>query len=582
MDNDQKPKSDLRLTRRNLMGAVGVSGVAALGVAPAMAASVDDGGWQQEADIIVVGSGGAGMTAAVCAAHRGARVIVLEKAGMIGGTTAKSSGVWWVPNNALMKRDGLADPKPEALEYMARVAHPTHYSKGAPNLGLDQADYDLLEAYYDHAAPATDELASIGALNFTYSTGVDGSKYPDYFAHLPENKAPKGRGLRPDAPPERAAQGGAEMIRQLAAAAQKLGVKVLTDHAVTGLVQNGQGRVIGVAARANGATLRLRAAKGVIFGSGGFTHNVSMADGFLPGPIAGGCAVPTNTGDFVAIAERVDAKLDHMNKAWWAQQVLEQTIVSRATPDDVFFYPSGSIFLVNKYGRRVVNERMIYNERTRIHFAWDPVNAEFPNQLLFLIYDERLKNNPGAGRYTYPLPPAGRSAPYVISGANFDELGRNIDARLKTLVEQGKLSDQVRLKPEFAASLEETRERFNGFAETGKDLDFQRGDTEVDRSFERAVPNGKPNPTMYPMADAGPYHAIIIGGGTLDTKGGPRINVHAQVMDNGGRPIVGLYGAGNCVAAPTASGYYGGGGTLGPALTFAYLAAIHAAAQPPA
>lgn len=584
-DKDALPPSS-GLTRRRLLGTA-AAGAAAMGAtAEASAksgfarpvAQARDAG---RADIVVVGSGCAGMVAAVCAAHRGSSVIVLEKAGMFGGTTAKSSGVWWVPNNALMRRDGIADPKGDALAYMARVAYPTRYRAGQDRFGLDAREYALLEAYYDNASAATDELASIQALNFTYSTGVDGSKYPDYFAHFGENKATRGRGLRPDAPPERATQGGAEMIRQLSDAATRLGVQMLSGHPVTGLIQDAAGRVTGVTAQHGGQSIAFHARKGVIFASGGFTHNIGMTEGFLPGPIAGGCAVPTNTGDFVGIAGRANARLDHMNKAWWGQVVLEQALVWRSVPDDVFFYPAGSMFLVNKHGRRVVNERMLYNERTRAHFIYDPVNGEFPNQLLFLVYDERMRLNPGAGRYTYPLPPAGRDAPYVLNGSTLEELGRAIDGRLAQLVDQGKLGSAVRLDAAFAGQLEETRKRFNTFAQSGKDLDFGRGDNEVDHCFEKVQPNGMPNATMYPLADKGPYHAIIIAAGTLDTKGGPQVNERAQILDNGGAPIPSLYGAGNCIAAPTANAYYGGGGTLGPALTWGYLAAVNAHKETP-
>jgi hypothetical protein len=235
------------------------------------------------------------------------------------------------------------------------------------------------------------------------------------------------------------------------------------------------------------------------------------------------------------------------------------------------------MFLVNRHGRRGVNEKMVYNERTQAHFYWDPVAGEYPNLVLFMIYDQRTVDRLGS-RYSYPVPPSGSTASYVISGGDLAELERNISARLKTLAD--KLPAGLVLDENFGRQLEATVQRFNQFAEEGVDRDFQRGKNPIDQSFQVNTSNGKPNPTLYPLSGKGPYYCIILAAGTLDTKGGPRVNTHAQVLDSNGEPIPGLYGAGNCIASPAAQAYWSGGATLGPALTFGYLAAKHAANQP--
>ncbi len=142
-----------------------------------------------------------------------------------------------------------------------------------------------------------------------------------------------------------------------------------------------------------------------------------------------------------------------------------------------------------------------------------------------------------------------------------------------------------RLDSSFTNGLKETFDRFNEFARTGKDLDFNRGDSPYDLEWGSIKPT-KPgvewpddvnkNYTMYPLSEEGPYYGAILGSSTLDTNGGPVVNADGQVLDWNNKPIKGLYGAGNCIAAPSASAYWGGGGTIGPALAYGYLAANHA------
>lgn len=560
------------VSRRNLLAAAG-AGALAVNM-PAAFAGPSGAAWKDGADVIVVGSGAAAHTAAVCAAKRGCSVLMLEKAAGIGGTTAKSGGGWWAPNNHLMRRDGIADPREDAIKYLARCSYPALYNPDSAHYGLREEEYSLLAAYYDNASAATEELAGMGALQADYYV-EGGKKYLDYYAQFEEDKAPVGRCLKPAGFGKTTLAGGAEMIRQLSTRAAALGVRVLLGHRVRGLVMDDSGEISGVEAEHDGRVLRFAAGRAVIFGSGGFTHNVEMAHDYLRGPIFGGCAVPTNTGDFVNIASRAGAALGNMNNAWWSQIVLEQALVSRSVPNDAFNLGGDSSLLVNRYGRRAVNEKSRYNERTQSHFIWDPVAGEYPNMLQYFIYDSRTASGSYAFN-SYPIPPAGTDMPYLISGKTLAELAGNLAARLAGLSDR--LPVEARLDSGFPQQLEETVRRFNGFAESGRDEDFHRGEHPIDMINVHSG-NGKPNPVMYPLSDTGPYYGIILAAGTLDTKGGPRVNARAQVLDTGGAVIPRLYGAGNCIASPAAQAYWGGGSTIGCAITFGYLAGKHAAAE---
>jgi len=239
---------------------------------------------------------------------------------------------------------------------------------------------------------------------------------------------------------------------------------------------------------------------------------------------------------------------------------------------------------VNRFGRRVVDEKSNYNERTRSHYAWDPVRHEWPNLLLFMIYDQRTAELFG-GRF--PLPAAGTSAPYVIAAPNLAALGHALDARLAELAGR---TGGVRLDEKFSQSLAATVKTFNADAARGVDPEFLRGASVYDRDWhtkiwsfanqgtKHALPTK--NPTMFPIRETGPAYAIILAAGTLDTNGGPVIDRSARVLDATGKAIPGLYGAGNCIASPTGPYYYAGGGTLGPAVTFGCIAGENVAREP--
>ena len=161
--------------------------------------------------------------------------------------------------------------------------------------------------------------------------------------------------------------------------------------------------MIGVTVNSPTGPISVRARKAVVFGSGGFTHNPELMTSFQAGPSWGGCAVPTNQGDFVRIGSSNGAKLGNMANAWRAQLVLELALATPSVPQDVWQPPGDSMILVNKYGRRVVNEKRNYHERTRTHFVWDGVESEYPNKLLFMVYDRgRPSCSPATSRCRDP------------------------------------------------------------------------------------------------------------------------------------------------------------------------------------
>lgn len=535
--------------------------------------------WDYESDIVVVGSGAAGSSAALFSYEKGAKVIIVEKRGRYGGTTEKSGGVFWIPNNSFLRESKINDIKEDALCYMARLAYPTLYNPKDPHFGLNNHQYGLLETYYDNASPTIEELRDMGALEPTPWISWDGQPFPDYYAHLPEDKVPRGRGLvAKDPVTGKGVTRGFEVIRQLKTAVDKREIPILLNHRAQKLILNSKGEIIGLEATKEGNKIvSLRARKAVIFGSGGFTHSPEKRLNFLRGPVFGGCAVLTNEGDFIDIATTIGAKLNNTANAWWAPVVLEEVLEHPSPPTDVFLVSGDSMIYVNKYGKRVVDEKAVYNEKTQAFFTWDPIRGEFPNLMVFMIYDQRAADIWGQypSEASYPFPTANSSSPYLISGQTLDELAAAIKERLTKIVSK---TGNFELDPSFAENLKETISKFNRYAETGIDQEFHRGEQPIDLAYNGppAPGHNKPNITMYPISSKGPYYAIIIAGGTLDTKGGPKINNKAQVLNHDDIPIPGLYGAGNCIASPAAQAYWAGGGTIGPALTFGCIAATNA------
>ncbi|MCZ7534482.1 MAG: FAD-binding protein [Acidimicrobiia bacterium] len=245
-----------------------------------------------------------------------------------------------------------------------------------------------------------------------------------------------------------------------------------------------------------------------------------------------------------------------MANAWWKQVPLKAALRS-PSPPGVWIPWGDAMIQVNKYGRRVVNEKMAYSDRSRIHAAYDPNRREYPNLLMFMLYDDNVASSPSRHVMRHPIPMPGKDADYVIKGDTWDDLATNIDA---ALVEMADDIAGLRLDPSFSTNLAATIARFDDFAETGRDLDFGRGEAAIARAWSGPKRPGSPNPSIAPFAAEGPYYCIIVCAATLDTNGGPVINPRAQVIDVQGEPIPGLYGAGNCIASPAGQGVLGSRG----------------------
>ena len=522
-----------------------------------------------EADVVVVGSGAAGLSAALSAQRSGADVLLLEKAATVGGTTIKSSAWAWYPNHAGIHKNGHVDEKPDAMRYMARLSAPESYDPESPTLGLSAWRHALLSSFYDHAAEALEAMHESGVPSIALQD------FPDYYSYLPENRTPRGRTHRPvtlDGEPA----GSDEMVRQGARAIEAAGGRILTEHAVRAVIVNG-GAVVGVVAEQDGTTLNVLARRGVVFASGGFASDPGLRADHVAAPILGTCAAPGNTGDFVRIAAALGAPLRNMAYPWMTLMLLDDALYPDPGSKSMFHPPGDSMLFVNGEGHRTLNEKAPYNETAQMLQRWDVSSASYPDLFQIMVWDEPCHSLHGNDRRANPIPPPGETARHVVGGQTLEELAQALADRVKELQPS---VPPLRLSPDFAWNLKAAVERFNAGAREARDPDFHRGERPIEVAFNAMFAGGvrdERNPLLYPLADEGPYYATIIVPAALDTKGGPMISRDGEVLDGGGRPIPGLFGAGNCVASPAGKSYWAAGATIGPAVTFGYLAGRAAA-----
>lgn len=601
--------SRLRVSRRGFLKASGVgaatAATAGFGVVPFTASkAAAQGNWDAEHDVVVVGSGGAAFAAAITAKTQGADVVMYEKGTYLGGTTLASGGGAWFPNNVTQQADGIEDNPEDALKYMVRYSYPHLYNPNSPTLGLPDDVYENMSTYVEVSPAVTAHLEEAGAIKWIYGQnfGYDGDQIQiDYMDHFEENKQPTHRTLHPETE-EGTVGGGGAMIQGYTTWAEENGIGIHMLHRVDNVVVNAEGQIIGVevsilpedggteegtpeATPVTGTTtITVRARKGVIFGSGGFGRNEDMMHNLIGLPYFGGCSAPTNEGDLLRITSTLGAKIGNLQNVWRNSSVFEQGVASSAAYNCTWFFSGDSFMIVNKNGRRFHNEKRSYQDRPMAHFHYDENEGDWTNRLGFFIYDQRVQDNWG-GRFPLPQDPA--TAPYIVSGNTVEELAAAIAERVDSLSD---VTGSFTLNENFASNLSDEFARFNGFATTGVDEDFERGERGYDTkvpyppfaqtaTLEEYPSSDQPNAAMYPLSEEGPYYAFITSPAAVDTSGGPVINSNGQIVRWDNTPIDGLYGAGNAVASTSANAYWGGGATLGNATVWGYQAALHAVAS---
>jgi len=540
----------------------------------------DDLNWHREADVVVLGSGGAALTAAIAAYDFGAQdVVILEKSGMVGGTTAMSGGMLWIPNNLYQQEAGIEDSDEDVVAYLDALA------PGA-------LDPDTLGAFLERGPEMIRYFAEKTPVRFhAYAD------FPDYQPYMPGAKAEGGRSLDNEAfsfeqlgkwaarvnptkmaypvrgslmeaingtldeatLAEREAHDyrglGQALIGALFKAVLDRDIPIEFEKRARKLVKAGD-RVIGVIAEdADGRDFRVRARRGVVIATGGFEWNETLVKAFLRGPLTGPVSVPENEGDGLVMAIEAGAQLGNMQNAFWQQSVLEFKPQHRAAKPN---YLLGSderarpgAILVNRAGKRFVNEAANYNAMGKALHAFDAGTHSYANLPYWLIIDQRYKD-----KYpTFTSPPGGPIPPYIIQADTLEEL-----------------AGKAGIEPQGLAT---TVARFNQMVRNGHDDDFNRGDNSYDNFYMWGDPAFDPPYRTLGLIDQGPFYAVKMESGALGTCGGPKTNGEAQVLDWSGNPIPGLYAAGNAMAAVLGEAYGGAGGTLGPGMTFGYIAGKH-------
>lgn len=530
-------------------------------------------------DLIVLGSGASGLTAALAAADQGASVLLLEKSDKLGGTTALSSGVVWLPNNKYAAAAGVADSKEDGLDYLASLSH-----------GMIRPE--LAEAFVNTGPELIDWLEEHTPLQLRLVPG-----FPDYHPEHPGGKPEGGRSLEPELfafqqlgewadrlvgqprpmyvaetpigggtgflPPEVDEQRRADSIeglgRALLGALLKgcldKGVEVRTSIRATDLVLD-QGRVRGVVCETADGQTTVASQSGVIIATGGFERDEELVRSFLRGPIEHPPGVPTNTGDGLRMSMRIGAMLGGMREAWWVPVVaipdasqpdgkrVQLVLRERTLPRSI---------MVNRNGVRFTNEAANYNALGGAFHQLDATDFEWSNNPCWLIFDQQFVSQYGGFGV-----PAGAEMPEWVTRA--DSL-TDLAAKLQIPAE----------------NLDATVTAWNKAVEQGRDEQFGRGDSAYDGWCGDRSHYPHRQATLGPI-DQGPYYAVQLHSSTLGTKGGPLTTVDCEVLDVDGQPIEGLWAVGNAMAAPTGMVYGGAGGTLGPALVFGYRAGRNAAA----
>ncbi len=558
----------------------------------------------QTHDVIVVGSGAAGLLAALRAHDLGLSVLVIEKTHKYGGTSATSGGVAWIPNHGLA---GTTDTREQTLTYLDAVIR-------------EPVDRPRLEAYVDTGREMLSYLGNQG-INFI------SMPWPDYFAELPGSRADRslvlpmwdgsrlgikfplvreqfprfklfnryamnleetftiaarGKGwqrmlarvigrywvdrkTRKLTKRDRWYTSGNALIGPMLEQVFKKGIEIRLETKLESLVVEGC-KVSGVEASRFGTRETLQARHAVILCTGGFEWNQELRDRFYPVKTSiWWTSTPqgANTGDGLRAAEAIGATTEHTAEGWWAPTMIMPSASAsnfEEVHQAVFDVGRPYSVCVNRNGDRFVNESCSY-DRFGVAMVEDQKRSG-ANLPCWLVFDSVFRAKFTAGGFLPSAIMPDRSIPvdwwdhYIFKSDSI-----------------AGLAAKLRIGP---AKLEDVVRRINGYAAAGEDPEFGRGSTIYDRSF--GDPTCKPNPALGAVQKA-PFYAVPIQLGDLGTKGGLKADYKARVLDGNDQPIAGLYAAGNATGSPFGLNYPGAGGTIGPAMVFGFIAANDIAAR---
>jgi 3-oxosteroid 1-dehydrogenase len=542
-------------------------------------------------DVVVVGSGG-GMCGALTAAMNGLQPLIIEKESVVGGSTAMSGGVIWLPNNPLMQAEGVPDSFEEGMAYFDSVVgdagpassearRATYITEGANMVRLLQSvglRFVRCEGYSDYYAGmrgirgASSRGRSFEGVVFdgnqlgpwlgklrpglAQSVGIpvmtgEASKLflvkraPGSMALAARVGARTARGrLKGETP----LTNGASLIAQILKVALEKEVSIWTGTPLRDLIVE-EGRVVGVVAERNGRTARIQATHGVLLSAGGFARNPEMRHRYSrqPNPATWTSANPGDTGEAIEMAMKLGAAVDYMDEAWW----IPSSVLPNGQPSMHIGDRSrpGSI-IVDRSGRRYFNEAISYMEAGREMYAHNSDGSAIPS---WLVVDQDH-----ISRYLFNLqarpPKEWFSSGYMKKGDSLEELAQRCG-----------------IDP---TGLKETVDRFNDFARNGTDPDFHRG--EGAHELYQGDYTHKPNASLGPL-EKPPFYAIEIYPGDVGTSGGVLCDEFGRVLNRDSAPIPGLYATGNCTASVMGRTYPGAGASIGASLVFAYVAMKHAA-----
>lgn len=550
--------------------------------------------WDVEVDVLIVGSGAAAMTAAVVAGKNHADALVIEKSELYGGSSATSGGVVWIPATRQAKEAGSDDTPEDGFKYIRALTAPdvpdsliwafvnngpkmldwmeqnsdvkyatTHYCDYHPNLPGGKTAFrshdvvpiqgQLLGADLLKQRPQHPAAQFFGKINWTVDeTGpllfrLPGWKkivfrlFARYYLDFPWRlKSKRDRFLTL----------GSALAARLKMSMDKVGAKLWLKTKFLELVEE-NGRVVGAIVEKEGVRMRIGARQGVLLAAGGFERSPEMRSKYLPVPTIYTGAQPPNTGDAIRGAMALGAQTARMDSAWWG--------VSLAIPGEdktrlmTFERALPGCIMVNQAGKRYFNEAASYHIAGHAMIENNKSGAStVPSYILF---DSQY-------RHDYPMGPVLPLLPDWM-----------LSSQIRSVLIKGQTWDEVARQAGLpAAALKTTIENFNKHAKEGTDPEFQRGLDPYDCYY--GDPKVKPNPTLRALEKA-PFYAFPCYPGDIGTNGGLVIDGNGQVLGKDNQPIPGLYAAGNTTASVMGYSYPAAGATLGPAMTFGYLAAKH-------